>query len=212
MLFNSRKLLNFAASTALAAGLIATAMPAQANVVFDNLPAVQDITDTVFSDGPLAQSFNSGTGGALDDVQLLLTNSTTQFAGGSLQISLVADSSTSPGAKIISLGTLLNGAVPTSSTKIFDFAPVSSTLLAANTTYWIEISETAPNGIEWSGSDDLSGIGVANSFFFDADNGVNPASAFGAFQMAVAVPEPGTAALFMSGLLGLGLIFRRSRI
>ena len=212
MFATSHKLFTLAATTALAAGFMAAATTAsRASVVFDNLPAVQDITDTVFSDGPLAQSFNSGGGGSLNNVALLLTSASAINPTGTFQVSLLADNNTAPGATLVSLGTLRNNAVPTGGTALFDFAPLAQTLLSANTTYWVELSETAPNGIEWSGSDDLSGIGVADTSFSDADNGVNPVSAFGAFQASVEVPEPGALALMVGGLLSLGLIRRGSR-
>jgi hypothetical protein len=212
MFVNFPNLPRLAASALLAAGLAVAAAPAaRADVVFNNVTAFSDISDDVFGDGPLGQSFNAGNGGLLHDIALVLTSSTSLNPNGTFQVTLLADNGTSPGAQIVSLGSVANSAVSTSGSTTIDLAPVSSTFLTANTTYWVQLSELGPNGIEWLGSDDLSGVGVADSSFYDANFGVNPASAFGAFQMAVDVPEPGTVALFMSGLLGLTLLRRRAQ-
>jgi hypothetical protein len=209
MFFNSRNLFRLAASTVLAAGFAAAA---HADVVYDNMGGVSDFSEAAFN-GPLAQSFNSGNGGQLNGIDLMLTSSSGSLGGG-IQITLVADNGTSPGATVVSLGTLSNGAVPTSANGTFDFKPLSDVDLAANTTYWVEISSLGANGIEWAGSSDLSDTGVAGQSLSDPGaGGVFQVSDVGeAFQMAVDVPEPGTVALFMSGLLGIALLRRRSRM
>jgi hypothetical protein len=208
MLPNSRNLLRLAASTALVAGLAAVSS-ARADVVFDNLAAASDFSEAVLGDGPLAQSFNSTNGGLLHDVQLELTSASPLI--GTIQVTLVADNGNTPGSTIVSLGTLSSSQVSTSSNQTFDFAPTATTFLAADTNYWIELSSLTPNGIEWLGSDDTSGLGVDGSFISVADAGTFPSDGNVAFQMAVDVPEPGTVALFMSGILGLMLLRRRAR-
>ncbi|HVJ55155.1 MAG TPA: choice-of-anchor R domain-containing protein [Aliidongia sp.] len=211
MIFNRLNLLRAAGAVALAMVAAGASQAAQADVVFDNLGSSQDFSEPAFGSSPLAQSFNSGSGGALDDIKLLLTSSTGLNPTGSLEVSLVANGATGPGSQIISLGSLMNSAVKAGSTGVFDFAPLAGTVLDAGTTYWIEISETTANGIEWLGSQDISGTGVDGSSFFDPDFGVTAAEDFGAFQMAVDVPEPETLTLLLGSLLGLGLVARQRR-
>ncbi len=55
----------------------------------------------------------------------------------------------------------------------YDFAPATTFLLAANTTYWIEIEATSPNAIEWSWSGDLAATGVAGQSNYSALLGTN---------------------------------------
>jgi hypothetical protein len=212
MFVNLHKLLHAAASTAMAGALIAAAMPtAKAAGLFDNLGSSQDGSDPVFGVGPLAQSFSTGAAGeGLIGVQLLLTSLSAAYTG-SIQVSLLADNFTSPGATLAVLGSLANAAVSTTSYEVYDFLPASTIDLAANTRYWVEIAESTPNAIQWSYSYDQTAVGVANASAYSSAFGVDPSSSYGAYQLAVDVPEPGTFALLTGGLFCLGLI-RRSRV
>ena len=162
---------------------------------------------------PLADSFSTGAqaGQVLTQVTALLKNDSADVIGD-LRVSLHADSATGPGTLLATIGTLSSTAVSTADFAAYTFTPVAGVQLAANTTYWIEISAASPNAIEWSWSQDLTGTGVAGGSNYNAMFGVSPNSAFAPYQMsvAVAVPEPATMALMLGGL-GLGAAARRRK-
>ena len=197
---------------AAAAALTAAAIPAaHATTIYTNLASSQDGADPLFGVGPLAQSFTTdANGGGLMSVELLLTSGSAAFAG-TLNVNLLADSSTAPGAVVISLGSIDNASISTVDAEVYSFAPVAGISLSPNTTYWVEIDESTPNAIEWSYSYDLTALGVAGQSASSGEFGVNPASSYGAYQMQVDVPEPVTATVLLSGLLGLAGLRRRRR-
>ena len=185
------------------AALALSAIAAQASPVYDNLGSPQVGSDPLFSYGPIANSFNTGANGSgvLTGVSALLAN----FSGavnGDLRISLHADGANAPGAELVSLGSLSSADIALGGFAAYSFAPVSAFVLAANTTYWIEIASASANDVFWSWSDDLLALGVAGQANYSAALGFNQNSAsFGPYQMAVEVPEPGSVALMTLGLM-----------
>ena len=213
MLFQLKNLLRNAASAAAVAVLCATAMPAaMASPIYDNLGSSRDGSDPIFGFGPLANSFTTGVDGAgfLGSVTALLKNGSTSIVGD-IHVGLHANSGNAPGAELVSLGDLSSADVATADFAEYAFAPLTSFLLAANTTYWIEIIALDPNAIEWSWSNDLSATGVAGQSNYSAALGTNANSSFGPYQMAVSqVPEPESLALVFLGLGVMVMVKRRS--
>jgi hypothetical protein len=209
MLSNVNNLFRAIASTAVACALVAAIPGANAALVYDNLGSSQDGSDPVFSFGPLADSFRTGTkGGRLTDVEALLMSLSASFTG-SIEMNLLADNGGAPGATLVSLGSMPFADVSTTAFDAYSFAPVVPFFLAANTRYWVELTGSTPNAIQWSWSNDLSALGVAGESSFSTVFGVNANSAsFGPYQMAVQVPEPGSLAL-MSLALGAVVGSRR---
>jgi hypothetical protein len=202
MFSNLQKLLRAAA---VVATLVTAAMPgAQAVPVYNNLGSSQYGADPLYSYGPIANSFNTGTNsGYLTGVQALLMNGSPDIVG-SLQVSLHANGVNAPGAELVSLGSLSSADIASGGFATYSFAPIDSFLLAANTTYWIEITSVGASDVFWSWSDDLSAQGVAGQANYSAALGFNLNSAdFGPYQMAVQIPEPGSIALVC---LALGLL------
>lgn len=208
-----------AAIAALTAGIAAAAPIAHADpidAVFYNLAPTStdsltndDGTDAIGSYGTLAQSFNGGSQAEpLDSVALLLVNGSTANLGGSIQVSLLADNSNTPGTALISLGSLPDSAVGTTGSA-YVFTPATSYQLQPYTQYWIEVTAPTQDTLQWGYSLDTTALGVGGQYAYDALDGVNPVAGWGAYQMDVEVPEPGTLALVLSGLGALG--FRRRR-
>jgi len=203
------KLARVCAASASAAVLVTAAIPtANAKLIYDNLGSSQDGSDPVYSFGPLADSFATGAvGGKLEGVAAQLMSLSSAYSGD-IEMFLLADNGASPGAPLISLGGLRAESVSTALFTSYTFTPVSTFILAANTRYWLEITGATPNAIQWSWSNDLSGLGVAGQSSYSREFGVNDNSpAFGPYQMAVSVPEPGSLALMC---LALGPVVARS--
>jgi hypothetical protein len=131
---------------------------------------------------------------------------------GNVQVSLLADAGATPGATLASLGSLPYANVSTAQFQAYGFVPTSAFQLIANTRYWIEVTGSSPNAIQWSWSDDIAAPGVAGQYSYSREFDVNPNSAgFGPYQMAVVLPEPGSLALVCLGLVVAGLRHSRPR-
>src|SRR5581483_4195163 len=200
----------------LAVLIFCAGIPARATVAFNNLAEPNVGNRTAFST-PQYQSFSTpGSVFLLADVQLLLTGPGSSDTA-SFTVGLYADSSTSPGTLLNTLGTLTDNSVPGSGFTIedFSFSPIS---LSANTRYWIGISSSNGSLAEWSlGFGPTAGdVGVAGEFTDDSGSVSStafPGSHTLAFQMQVmdgpATPEPSTIVLGLSGLVLLAAWKRR---
>ena len=191
-----------------------------AGPLFDNLgdANVGNRTPFVFHQ---YQSFSTGVSSFLfDDVKLSLDGDGSALT--SFSIGLYADSSTTPGALIQDLGTLLDNAIPSGAFTVVDYSFAGIALLA-NTRYWIGMSSANQSNVLWAIEDPLNNpgdIGVAGEYV--SDSGVvslstSPATQE-AFKMQVngtnivsGAPEPGTIALMLTGLLAMGLRLRLRR-
>ncbi|HEY1880240.1 MAG TPA: choice-of-anchor R domain-containing protein [Caulobacteraceae bacterium] len=188
--------------------VLGVASAAGATVLYDNLGAGSSGVDPASSFGPLADSFSTGGGSFnLKAVTVLIDGTSTD--GGAFTVSLLADNSTSPGAVIVSTGSISDSVLdPTLTAETFDL----SATLSPGTRYWIEISSVAgdvPSSLDWSWSLDTSGTGVAGEFFSNT-NGV-VANSGGPYQMFISdtVPEAPVWALLMAGFGALGAVLRR---
>jgi len=176
----------------------------QAAIIYDNTGGARVDTDPVLGLGPLYDSFTSPSGAQITGVALILSGNGN--FGGTLNVGLYANQSTTPGALIAALGTLSDSLL-SSSLATYDIALTANPLLAAGTRYWIGLSGITST--HWSFSDDLTGPGVTGEFFsnqsgtFSNDNG--PYQMRITADLASAIPEPGSFVLVFAaaGLLGL---------
>lgn len=186
---------------------LAFACAAKAEVIYNNLSSPTNVTDAVGPAwGPLADSFSTPTSAfELTDVRVLLAGSP---SAGSITVSLLSDTSTSPGAVLETIGSLSDNSLSSTLTA-FDF-PLAPYALHSSTRYWIELSANPILGSTafWSYSLDQNALGVAGEHLANYEGGshwlVFPNTS-GPYQMELgnAVPEPSTSMLLAAGLLGI---------
>ena len=160
--------------------VLAFAPLGQAQVLYNNLAAAPSDSccsgsstgtgDPVGSNwGPLADSFSTGASSFDFTGVTVLLNGTS--SNGTITAYLLSNSivsidgalEQSPGAVLETIGTLSESSL-SDSNALYTFLASSSYTLAANTTYWIELSAT-DNAANWSWSLDTSGVGVADQYF-----------------------------------------------
>lgn len=188
---------------------------AHASTIFNNLNSTTSGSDSVSSSGPLADSFSTGSSSFSLGQVTVKVQATTPGDGESVVVSLLSDNASSPGSTLDTIGTINDSSL---STSLSDFALTLSTpyTLAANTTYWIELSTSNGSSAYWAWSLDQTALGVSGEQYSDKD-GIYPDSG-GPYQMellsaAVAAPETGTLLLLGIGLLALmgAAVVRRTR-
>ncbi len=196
-------------------GLCVAVAQADAAVIYDNLSASSSGADGVSAEigfGSLYDSFSTGTSGfGLNQIQVLLGGNPD---AGALQVSLLSDNNIAPGLFLANIGTVSDSQL-SSTLAVFTFTLSAPILLAANTRYWVELSDNAstPTSAVWSWSFDTSGVGVAGEYFANSCCiSANPGN--GPYQMSVSgsVPEPSTWAMMLIGFAGIGVAaYRRSK-
>jgi hypothetical protein len=202
----------FAKAAVLTAGLLVSAS-AGATTLYDNLGATPDGADPVVRpSGPLYDSFSSAaTPQSLTSLQLELFG---PGSSGTLTVGLYSDTSKSPGSLITTLGTIDDSTI-TSGYNLYTVSLLSTPTLAANTRYWIGLSDSGTGSEAWSWSLDTTGTGVAGEYFANQD-GVFPSSE-GAYMMGIfsgppapGVPDVGgTGSLLAVALAGLMTLRRK---
>lgn len=205
----------------IATGMLSYVATANAGVIYNNLPPVtiSGGTDPFAVDGPSFNSFSTGSSVlVLTDVKMMLSGTP---GVAHFTVSLLSDSSNSPGSFLATLGTFSDGTLAASAS-VYDVA-VAAYALAAGTRYWFELN-TAPSGptssVAWDYATNASGIGVSGEYWAYNPSGMLTVTAnsnnSGPYQMEVtttvssAVPEPGTVYQILSALgIGISAMARR---
>jgi hypothetical protein len=157
---------------AVASGAVLWGSASNAGIIYDNIPPLSSSggTDPVSFDGPAYNSFSTGgTTSQLLDVKLIL--SATSGTPSNFTVSLLKDSSSSPGTLAATLGTFDDSTLA-STPSVYDISLASASIdLAANARYWIEVS--GPNSVAaWEVASNVTGAGIANEFSAYTPSGV----------------------------------------
>jgi len=141
--------------------LLAAAAANAQTVVFGNLNSQ---IKGYFPIGPIYASFSTGSGAVnLTDVQLKLESLDGMPNGFS--VGLYADSSTTPGNLIQTLGSMQDSAI-SGSGATYDFPVSPGIALAPNTRYWIGLASGTGSATGWALTGSTAGTGAIASEFY----------------------------------------------
>ena len=146
------------------------------------------------------------------EVKVLL-DSRDPASQGSIVLDVVDDNANHPGSLLTNVGALNDQAL-TNSPAVYDFVLSAPVALAANSRFWLQISEGVnPTAAQWFWSDDLKALGVAGEFYAGNGGVFSNEALPGPWQMqllgtASPVPLP-PSVLMLGSILGcLGLRHR----
>jgi hypothetical protein len=179
-------------------------------VLFDD--TTEAGTGSILNPLPQADSFSTGPVFAVSDVQVDLYDQSVD--GGTVDVLLLADNASTPGAVLATLDVIADTSLPTNPGTITDISNVHATLtlasvtLTANTRYWIEVVSDPSGSVSqagWEVAADALGSGYDSGGTGDLTSEFNAFTAGGYFtsQNANAVTQPFimsvTAACFAAG-------------
>ena len=207
---------------------------AHASVLFDTIDAPAG--PSTGYDGPVsdstsivAASFSSATPN-FSQISLMLAADTPNDGGSSIVYLVpdngsggslgVAGSPTFAGSytSAVQLGTIADNSLAlagSGSTLVtLNVSYATDLAVAANThdkEYWVALVPSGTSSVDWLFNDNGAGVGTTNQLFFNNNGGTlgTLPDSDGAYEMLVDTPEPGTLALFGSGLASIGYFRRR---
>jgi hypothetical protein len=195
---------------AFAALAMVSTISAQAGVIYSNMGA-DGLTDTSLTDGDnitasnlIASGFTTGPGARrLGQVSLVIQG----LAPGNKTVSIFSDNGGSPGSSLFTSNSVfVNGK------GVYSFGFADSTVLAANTKYWVRPEA----GLSWFLNDDGETPTALNDSGYtflagknSTDGGTSWSDTDGTFTLSLNVPEPALTSLLCFG--GIALIRRRMK-
>lgn len=167
--------------------LLAAAQRSDAGtIIYDSTTNGNYGTFGLISDGIYRESFSTGAS------PVVLTSVSAVFNRyasdtGTITATLLADAGATPGAVLTTIGTAPSSTLAT-------FTSVSPYLLAANTRYWVQMTEPAQPGgagVGWTWSYQIAGLtGVAGEYVQFNNGNVYTTASFGVYLMTVTVDTP----------------------
>ncbi|HTW67952.1 MAG TPA: choice-of-anchor R domain-containing protein [Bryobacteraceae bacterium] len=181
-----------------------------ADTIFDNLAYGSGSDDSVAS-GALAASFSTGAS-AFSFNDLMISLSDPEISdGGSVDVTLYSDTSTTPGSLLDTLGIILDSSLTTTNSSV-DLSGFGTISLASDTRYWIELTAAGTSSAAWQYATPASGgLGTAGEFYYYG--GTSYSDADGGFLMSIsgtasAVPEPRWGGILLLGIAFLAVKLR----
>jgi hypothetical protein len=186
-------------------------------IIYDSTTNGNNGVFGLISDANYAESFSTGSNAVvLTSVSAVFNRYANDT--GTITANLLADAGAAPGTLLTTIGTAVSASLVT-------FTPSSPYLLAANTRYWVQLTEPVQAGgagVGWGWTYNLSGLtGVAGEYAL-FNGTVHTTASFGAYLMTVTVdapppppppptgiPEPGTLALLAFG--GFAVVVKNRR-
>ncbi len=160
-----------------------------ATVIYDNLSDITTGGSTPQVGLFLANSFSIGPGDQfLTDVKVLVEGGISDI--GSFSVSLLSDNNLTPGTVQTVLATV-NASQLSSSYNVLDLA-VNNINLTGNTFYWIELTSTDANNVQWAWAHISAGdVGVSNVYVWQNGVALTNSDLLYPFQMQItSVPLP----------------------
>ncbi|WP_414517029.1 choice-of-anchor R domain-containing protein [Nostoc sp. PCC 9305] len=175
---------------------------ANAAVLYDSLTDISSVGSSSVTIKPANSFSTDSTAESLTSVVLSLKET---GVPGISTLSLLSDSSTSPGSSLLTIATI-NDSTLTGSLTDYIYTLATPYTLAANTRYWIQLTTENNSSARWSYSGDGSGVNVANEYWYNTK--LAGPNSEGPYQLQVnVVPVPESYNLLgLGAIAGLGLI------
>lgn len=159
-------------------------------VCFDSYNVGLSTNGSVFSSGPLSQSFTTDPGTTQIKSGLIFLLGSVGQTISAISRSLCVDNSGVPGAVVATLGQIYTNPLPFS----FDasggvsFGISINAAVSGSTRYWLKLSAPGLAGVSWPGTT-VTGWNTTSAFWADSSGSHSATSGHGCFQLLIFTDE-----------------------